>query len=179
MHRQEVIQVSRILPILLLSAALGCCGDDEVGMAEPEIPSGGQSSADLVPATGPQDANPFLGAWRLLTIENGEAEYVAGRDIFSAVVMFWDDGTYEMSVSDDVTHELCNGGETSCSWNGTYEYTRAMLTLDEEGGPDPGEDSSLYAVCGGRLMIMDEGDGLGTRYTFQPTRRDCYAKECG
>jgi hypothetical protein len=179
MHRQEVIQVSRILPFLLLSAALVGCRGDEVGVAEPEVPSTGQSSADLLPATSPRDANPFLGAWRLLTIANGDEEYVAGTDVFSAVVTFWGNGTYEMSVSDDAAHNLCDASETSCSWGGTYEYTRTLLTLNEEGGPEPGEDSSLYAVCGGRLMIMDSGDGLGTRYTFAPTRRDCFAKECG
>jgi len=74
---------------------------------------------------------------------------------------------------------VCQEPQTSCTIHGTYTYTTTTITFDEQEGTEPGPYTGRYALCGGRLIYMDFGDGEGIRFTFAKTRRDCYARDCG
>ena len=159
------------LSVLLLAPllALGIHACDQQP-AEPEFDVAEQQGDFL--AANPQNTNPFLGAWRATSAVVGDDELVAGTGI-RFIMTFRSDGTHSVSVSNDTENLVCPEPQTSCGWDGTYTYTGTTLTTREPNHPDPGEageDTSLYAICGGKLIFMDGADeGGGFRLTFQRT----------
>ncbi|MGD8699437.1 MAG: hypothetical protein PVJ43_09115 [Gemmatimonadales bacterium] len=171
--------IARLVPVLLCSAALVACE----GTSEPEI-TVPEPTPDEVQDVGIKNENPFLGAWRLTSAVLGDDELVPGSH-FSYVMTFWGDGTHSASVSGDFDHLVCGAPDTSCDWSGMYSYTGTTLTTVEPDHPDSGErgeDTSLYAVCGNKLIFMDEAgdedERVGIRLTLQRTRQDCYVRDC-
>jgi hypothetical protein len=128
-------------------------------------------------ASSAQEENPFLGSWRLERFEDADG-VVFDESGGSFIVNFFSDGALLWTVSNDVEHLLCASPQTDCTVSGTYDYTNTTLTMDEEGGPEPGEDTGLYTFCGGRLIYTDRADGGGIRLTYVRTRRDCYVRDC-
>ena len=172
------LSIARIAPVLLFSAVvLGCEGayeSNSSSTAVTDIPSYPQ--LDDMQVGNIQDKNPFLGSWRLGSAVEGDDEMSVGPVV---IVSFRANGTQSISVSNDLEHLFCEEPQTSCTWCGTYSYSRTTVTLDEEGGPEPGPDTMLYARCGGRLILMDYGDNDdGVRLTFVRARRDGYVKDC-
>lgn len=164
-----------VLHLLCATAFVACERPSEPEISIPE------PSAELVDVGGVQDGNPgnpFLGAWRLASAIAEGGEDLKGPGL-SWVVIFRSDGTFSSSVSDDSGHVLCPGPEISCAWDGGYSYTATTVTLTEDGGPEPGDDTSLYLFCGGGLTLMSGGeDGSGVRLSFVRTRQDCYVRGC-
>lgn len=113
----------------------------------------------------------LFGSWILRSAVVGDDELFPGKG-FRYFLTFRSDGTHSVSVSGDMEHEVCPAPQTECEWDGTYTYTAVTITTIEPNHPDPdetGEDTGFYALCGGKLILMDEGDGVGLRLTFQRT----------
>lgn len=114
--------------------------------------------------------NPLLGSWWAKSAVLGDNEILGGLQYF---LTLRGDGTHSVSVSNDMEHLVCPATQTSCEWDGTYTYTATTITFDEPDHPDPGEageDTGLYALCGGKLIQMDYADDdAGIRVTYQRT----------
>jgi hypothetical protein len=165
--------IARLIPVLLCSAALVACE----GTSEPEfnIPN---PTPDEVQEAGVYDENPLLGSWMLTSAADGDGEldFPTG---FSLILTFTSEGAYSISVTNTSGNFVCEEPQTSCTIAGTYEFTHTTLTLDEEEGPEPGPDTGLYALCGGRLIYMDfTGEEDAIRFTFKRTRRDGCVGDC-
>ncbi len=171
------LSATRYVPILLGSLALmGCEGTSNPELIEPD-----PTPDDLQVATNTQSGNPLLGAWLLARAEVGDDEIPLGD--FEYVLTFWDDGTFSVSVSNDLEQWVCKDPpQTSCTWSGTYTYTRTTITFDDRNHPDPDErsvDTGLYTPCAGKLIYMDDpAPEGGSKLTFQRTRQDCYVRDC-
>ena len=153
------------LSVFLLAplVALGIYACDE-GPVEPES----QQQSDLL-AANVQNGNPFIGSWIMTSAVVGDEELVAGTDI-RYIMTFRSDRTHSVSVSNAPEGLIC--GETSCEWDGFYDYTVTTLTTLEPNHPEPderGEDSSSYVFCGGRLVFMDSDGDVGIRLTLKRT----------
>jgi len=109
-------------------------------------------------------------------VASGEVDFPTG---FSLILTFTSEGEYSIAVTNTSGGFVCEEPQTSCTTSGTYVYTHTTLTLDEEEGPEPGPDTGLYVICGGRLIYMDFSEAEdGIRYTFKRTRRDGCAGGC-
>ena len=156
------------LSVFLLAplVALGLYACDQGSPAEPVSDEEGR---DILTSHSPND-NPFAGAWRMTSAILGNDELLEGEQY---IMTFRGDGTHSVTVVYDTRHLVCPEPHTSCSWDGTYTYTRTTLTTVEPNHPDPGEqgeDTSSYTFCGGKLIAMDHGgEGDGVRLTFQRT----------
>jgi len=167
------MSVARLIPVLLCSVALVGCE----GASEPEFKVPDTELNDLQ-AGNIQNGNPLLGSWILTGAVRGDDELVFPPG-FSLVLNFWDDGTHSMAATNTSDNFVCELPQTSCTINGTYEYTLTTITFDEEEGPEPGPETVLYVFCRGRLIFMEPaGDDDGIRLTFKRTRRDCWAQDC-
>jgi hypothetical protein len=147
------------------------------GTTDPQLNVSDAQPDDLQVAANTLSENPFLGAWRLTSVVQGEDEVIL-RPHFWFIVDFRSDGTSWAFVSGDDDHLICEAPDTSCSWPGTYTFTRTIFTGFDEEGPEPGEDSMFYAFCANKMILMDKGDGEGIRFTWERTRRDCYVTDC-
>jgi len=124
-----------------------------------------------------QDENPLLGSWVLTSVLLGNEELVPENGLWWKIILR-SDFSFSSSVSNDDDYLICPelDLETSCEWDGTYEYSATTIKLIEWDHPDPderGEDSSLYVLCGGKMFWMGDGDDdgelAGMRATFQKT----------
>lgn len=168
----------RYLTLLsMLTLTLAACSESPEGVGEADI----AASIPMPPVldmASVQTGNPLLGAWGVTSVAVGDEEIVLPRD-FSLILTFRTDNTYSLSATNTSGGFVCEEPQTSCTINGTYEYTATTITLNEVDGPEPGPDTGLYALCGGRLIYMDfEGNGDGIRFTFGRTRMDCYVNDC-
>ena len=138
-----------------------------VGCNEQPIPT---AAKDASTATAPdfavQAGNTLLGSWQLVSAVAGDTEMLTGG--LSLIQTLRSDLTYSWHFSNDVGSLYCDSPQTSCTWSGTYTSTSTLITLDEEVGPELGEDSSVYALLCGRL-IMGDASGSGTRLIFKRT----------
>jgi len=157
------------LAALLCSAALvGCEGATE----PPADPMRVQFQTSAV-----QQGNPLLGSWALTDVAGTDVTEIPRN--FSLILTFWDNERYSLAATNTSGNFVCQEPQTSCTIHGTYMYSSTTITLDEEEGPEPGPDTTMYALCGGRLILMDSGDGEAIRFTFVRTRRNCYVGDCG
>ena len=164
-----------LLPILTLT--LAACSDAPGGIGEAEL-AGPVASPDELQMSSVHAGNPLLGVWRVTSALRGDGEAVLPAG-FSLILTFRPDAKYSLSATNTSGGFVCVESETSCTINGDYEYTATTITLDEDEGPEPGPDTGLYTLCGGKLIYMDfEGDEGGISFTFQRTRRDCYVRDC-
>lgn len=159
------LSIPRIVPILLCSMAVSSCERP----AEPDL-SAPAPNLDVDEVEG---RNPFLGSWKMTSAVVGDDELLAGTDL-QWIATYRSDGTHSVSVSNDSEQNVCKvPPQTACEWDGTYRYTGTTITHDEPDHPDPdeaGEDTALYAACGGKWFLLDSGgDDIGVRLTFQRT----------
>jgi len=126
-----------------------------------------------------QEGNPFRGSWVLTSVLLGNEELMLEIGL-GWKITFRSDFSFSSSVSNDDDHVICRDPaippQTSCEWKGTYTYTATTIKLIEWDHPDPdnrGEDTSLYAICGGKMFWLEGGDEdggvAGMRATFQKT----------
>jgi len=168
----------RYLAVLsVLALTIAACSDAPGGIGELEL-AGPDAVLDEAQMSYAQGGNPLLGVWKLTSFSNSDGEVELPKD-FSLVLTFTPEGEYSLAATNTSDGFVCEEPQTSCTISGTYTYTATTITLDEEGGPEPGPDTGLYLICGGRLIYMDfEGDDGGARFSFGRTRRDCYVRDC-
>ena len=162
------------LSVLLLAplVALGVYACDQNSPAEPETNGLSPSDQDIVTSRA-YGGNPLVGVWRATSFVVGNDETPLGD--YQYVMILREDGTFSSSVGNDnaVDPVLCKDPpQTSCSWDGTYTYTAAAITVDDSNHPDPDErgiDTILYVRCGGKLIYVGEEDEGGMQLVFRKT----------
>lgn len=143
--------------ILRLPTAFMLLTTFAVGCTEQPIPTAANDAVTTSTLDFAVEAsNPFIGSWRITSAWLGDTDLLAGG--LSLVQTFRSDLSYSWFLSNDFDHLACTSPDTNCSWDGTYEYTPATITLTEITGPEPGPDTSVYALVCGRLIMGDAGD---------------------
>ena len=137
-----------LLPLLMFAFA---CNDTTAPQNDASL----SPSFDFANSGNPNAAKSLVGSWELTMAEDGNGEIPIGD--LALIVTYRSDGTSSVAVSNDLTHQICEAPQTSCTWDGTYTYTATEITGNEVGGPEPGEDTGHYAFCGNRLIYMDSG----------------------
>ena len=155
------LALSVFLLVPLVASGIYAC--DQAGPAQPEL----DPQLDNLVASTVENGNPFIGSWMMTSAVVGDDEFITKKGLQYNVTLR-SDLSFSSAIANDVDHLVCPE-ETSCEWDGTYTYTAATITFDDTNHPDSderGEDTGMYALCGGTWFYLDDGD---TRLTYNRT----------
>ena len=127
-------QTALTFAAVLLPLVLGC-GDDGTGADD-------------------TDGNPLVGTWTATSVKIDGVEALVGTSLSFTVTMNANE-TFSESVSGDLDQVICDVG-TSCTDNGTYEYTSTTLSFCDPQCDEVGQ----YTISGTVLTYVLVEDGV-------------------
>jgi len=131
-------QAASTFAAVILPLVLGCGGDDGTGTDDTDDTVG----------------NPLVGTWTATSVEIDGVEALIGTSLSFTVTMNANE-TFSESVSGDLDQVICDVG-TSCTDNGTYEYTSTTLSFCDPGCDEVGQ----YTIESTQLTYVLVEDGV-------------------
>ncbi|UCF21304.1 MAG: hypothetical protein JSU87_07970, partial [Gemmatimonadota bacterium] len=110
------------------------------------------------------NGNPLVGSWRATSILIDDVEVLAGTSL-SLTVTLNSNRSYSTSVSGDTDQLFCDT-TTSCTENGTYQYTSTTLTFCDPGCDEAGQ----YTISGNTVTYVLVDLDLGVTWTMTLVR---------